>query len=141
MKEPMTPKSVRTTVDTSAPAIDENFLETFYEDFGKEDGFISELIERFFLSAPLRIKAVRSAIDRTDPKALRFEAHSLKNISMNIGGRRFSEVALALEKMGESGSFTDIEQLRGLLDTEYVLLEEALHKKLEKLSHSQKAGG
>jgi HPt (histidine-containing phosphotransfer) domain-containing protein len=71
----------------------------------KKPGFFPNLINVYEEDSKRILDVIKSSIDGGDAKALEESAHSLKSASSSIGAARVAEVASALEKMGESGSF------------------------------------
>ncbi len=107
-----------------APIVDFEFLESHYaEIFGGEHvRFMSELIERFSRSAPSRLGAIRLAIHENNASLLRYEAHALKGMGLNIGGRAFADLCKTLEQLGETGQIAQADALKNDLQNEYDLL-------------------
>ncbi|MGH7384773.1 MAG: Hpt domain-containing protein [Candidatus Rokuibacteriota bacterium] len=58
-----------------------------------------KVIEAFLGDTRARLAALRQALDREDPVALRRLAHTLRGSCLNLGALRMTEVATALERV------------------------------------------
>ncbi|MBI3649673.1 MAG: Hpt domain-containing protein, partial [Acidobacteria bacterium] len=66
---------------------------------------------------------LKAQIESGASVAMQEEAHALKGISHNMGAERMGEVCRLLEMLGASGSLQGAEELLGLLETEFRLLQ------------------
>ena len=95
---------------------------------------LSELIDIFRTESPRMLGEIRKHVDARDEKLLQRSAHALKGAAGNLGAKKASSAALALEmlaKQGDLGSATD--RLRDL-EREMSLLESELSKHVQGVS-------
>jgi HPt (histidine-containing phosphotransfer) domain-containing protein len=57
------------------------------------------VVEAFLGDTRARLAALRQALDREDPAAVRQLAHTLRGSCLNLGALRMTEVATALERV------------------------------------------
>lgn len=73
----------------------------FIQDVSDGDkDFERELVDLFFAHMDEHIMALESLIEEHDLEGVKFEAHSIKGASANIGADRMQELAMRIEAMG-----------------------------------------
>jgi CheY-like chemotaxis protein len=75
------------------------------ERLGGDRALLSEVIQLFLEDCPLRIAAIRSAIDVRDADGLCSEAHALKGAAGNLSAVSLFETAEILEQLGRDRRF------------------------------------
>jgi CheY-like chemotaxis protein len=65
-----------------------------------DEALLSGVIERFLEECPLRLAAIKTAVDRRDAEGLRVEAHSLKGAAGNLSAVGLFEAAQVVERIG-----------------------------------------
>jgi HPt (histidine-containing phosphotransfer) domain-containing protein len=107
--------------------IDEQILRRYekLEEKG-QPSLLKEIILRFSVSAPERLKNIRDSIDSKQMTFLRFEAHALKGIVGNVGAKRLSALCQAMETRGEEESLTNLEPLFQEMTIEYLAVASEL---------------
>jgi two-component system sensor histidine kinase/response regulator len=69
---------------------------------GDEDLF-AEVIRLFLEDCPVRLAAIKAAVDRDDADQIRLTAHALKGAAGNMSATRLFEATAALERIGAEG--------------------------------------
>ena len=69
---------------------------------GDEDLF-AEVIRLFLEDCPVRLAAIKAAVDRDDADQIRVTAHALKGAAGNMSATRLFEATAALERIGAEG--------------------------------------
>jgi HPt (histidine-containing phosphotransfer) domain-containing protein len=93
---------------------------------GGDRELLCELIEIFVGDTPRLMAAIDSAVDESDPEALRIAAHTLKGSASYFGAQNAVELSLELETMGRNASMDRAEEVRGLLHDEIARVLETL---------------
>lgn len=111
----------------SSEVIDKDVIASLRElqDEGEPD-IIIELSDLFFENAPVKIQAIRTAIEKGDAKALHVAAHSLKSSSSYLGATKLSAMAKELENMGRAGTLEGAKEKLDMLESEYERVRSAL---------------
>jgi two-component system sensor histidine kinase/response regulator len=81
------------------------------ENLGGDDELLAEIAEMLFSEAEIGVRAIRSAIDKADAKALHNAAHSLKGAVSNFAADRATAAAEALEQCGKVANLAAAEPL------------------------------
>lgn len=92
-----------------------------------EPNFLADLIESFFETTRHNLANICNAIDKSDPVALRFSAHSLKGSCANLGARLMMAYAYEMEALGCSGTLDGAESLYQMITEEYARVQAALN--------------
>ena len=66
---------------------------------------LSEVIQLFLVDCPLRLAAIKSAVEARNAVALCTEAHGLKGAAGNLSAVSLFETAEILEQLGREGRF------------------------------------
>lgn len=117
------PQKMSTDVsDEKTPVLDHQHLEQYRElDIPGEPSVIIEMAKKFIEAAPERLDAIQKAIQTSNAKGLRYEAHSLKGSSGNMGAKRLYSICQKLEQMGEKGKLEEARSSTEALVKEYHL--------------------
>jgi two-component system, sensor histidine kinase and response regulator len=75
------------------------------ERLGGDRALLSEVIQLFLEDCPIRVAAIRAAIDLRDAEGLCSEAHALKGAASNLSAVSLFETAEILEQLGRDGRF------------------------------------
>jgi HPt (histidine-containing phosphotransfer) domain-containing protein len=81
------------------------------DNLGGDAELLAEIAEMLFGEAETGMRAVRSAIDKADAKALHIAAHSLKGAVSNFAAERATAAAEALERCGKVANLAAAEPL------------------------------
>jgi HPt (histidine-containing phosphotransfer) domain-containing protein len=88
--------------------LDEEVLAQLRELGGEDDPeFLNSVIDQFLDDGPVRIRAIRQAVESANAEALTKAAHSLKGSCQNIGAKIVGLRCLTLEEMGRTGTMTN----------------------------------
>jgi HPt (histidine-containing phosphotransfer) domain-containing protein len=104
------------------PALDPKPLYELRDLAGSED-LIHELIALFQEDVPVRLAALKAALETSDGPRLVMEAHQLKGALGNLGLARFAELAARIESLAREGH---LEQVPGLAESLPAAYEAAL---------------
>jgi signal transduction histidine kinase/DNA-binding response OmpR family regulator len=112
-------------------ALDTTITSQLLELEEEEPGFISDVIESFFLTAEQSIARMKAAIEGDDLKTLRAAAHMVRGSSQQLGARRFGATCVKLEEAATvddaSSIISDLERdLEGARDALTGLADRAL---------------
>ncbi len=86
------------------------------------------LVHEFEEDAPQRIAAIRTYLQAGDAGAVRYEAHTLKGASANMGGEALHRAAEQLEQAASAGDLSRAEALVPELENCYYMLAKALER-------------
>jgi HPt (histidine-containing phosphotransfer) domain-containing protein len=110
------PKEITNESDQSSPQEigDRAILDRkgLLERLGNDKEFLKEVLDIFLQDAPNRIFSIQEAISKNDASVIRFQAHTLKGASANVGAMALKEDAGQIELAGEKG---DLERAKVLL--------------------------
>ncbi len=87
---------------------------------------LGELIALYLQTIPDQLAKIRDAVASRDGRALEFEAHSLKGMSMNMAAGTVAGLALNMEKMGKTDDMTNAAAALPELEAEIERLTRAL---------------
>ena len=91
--------SAATAPESALPASALDFGE-MRQRLGDDEELIADIIRLFLADYPLRLDAITSAIEASDPDRIRREAHTLKGGASNLSALGVVEAARALEMLG-----------------------------------------
>ncbi|HEY3174484.1 MAG TPA: response regulator [Candidatus Polarisedimenticolia bacterium] len=115
-----TPTTPPIDIPLEESALDSSALDGFREVGGEAaTGFLMDLIGQFLAEAPERLWAVRDAVVRLNPDALKTAAHSLKGSSGTMGARNMSALCAELERRAESDAVSGAISLVARLEEEF----------------------
>ena len=87
-----------------------------------EPDVVSEVLTLFLSDAPVRLAAIRTAIEAQDPTALQRAAHTLKGAAGTIGATALQQCCKDLEGAGKSGVIPEAATALVTLEREYTRL-------------------
>jgi HPt (histidine-containing phosphotransfer) domain-containing protein len=87
----------------------------------QDEGMVAHVVEEFLGDAPLRLQAIRSALEAADLKRVALEAHSLKGAARYFGIDAFVSACAELEALARAGR-TPIEPAFDRLVSEWQLV-------------------
>ena len=76
---------------------------------GGDRALLKELVALFRADYPASLRRIEKAIRGNDGEALRAAAHAVKGAIATVGGSAGRQAAADLERLGESGSFGNVE--------------------------------
>jgi HPt (histidine-containing phosphotransfer) domain-containing protein len=79
---------------------------------------LKEVAELFMEDTPRLLSEIRAAIVRTDDKALKRAAHTLRGSVGNFGAKRAIDATSQLEELGRRGDFAHAEEIASRLEEE-----------------------
>jgi len=82
---------------TTASPIDREALMTRV---GGDEELFTEIIKLFLLDCPVRVAAIKAAVEREDPDEVRLAAHALKGSAGNLSAAALTSAARTLERLG-----------------------------------------
>ena len=98
------------------------------ERLGGDTQLLSEVIQLFLVDCPLRLAAIKAAVDARDGDAISREAHGLKGAAGNLSAVSLFETAEILEQLGRENRFEAAEAaLRRLTDEAAHVLDALRH--------------
>jgi CheY-like chemotaxis protein len=86
--------------------------------FDGDTALLHDLMQLFSEDAPNRMAAIRDAVDRRDPEALRLAAHELKGAAGNLAAASVVDAARTLEILGRHQSLDAVPGAWRRLETE-----------------------
>lgn len=98
-------------------------LEEFKQLSDGEDDFLIELLDKFIPNTKELLDTSQKAIQESDLEKIKFNMHTLKGASLNIGLTRMSEFVLELYN---KQTYTDLEKFAKDLKTLQSLLDEVI---------------
>ena len=96
------------------------------ERLGGDTQLLSEVIQLFLVDCPLRLAAIKAAVDARDGDAISREAHGLKGAAGNLSAVSLFETAEILEQLGRENRFDAAEAALRRLTTEAARVLDAL---------------
>ena len=81
----------------SASPIDREALMTRV---GGDEELFTEIVKLFLLDCPVRVAAIKAAVEREDPDEVRLAAHALKGAAGNLSATALTSAARTLERIG-----------------------------------------
>ena len=69
--------------------------------------FLDSMLSEFRQNQQNYFQRIEKAVANQDPEKLKFEAHSLKGVSANLGLKKIQTTAMTLEKMGDSQNLSE----------------------------------
>ena len=114
------------------PAIHPRSLDELRE-LSDEDGhsLLQNLLSRFIEEAPTAVTELRAAIERVDPRAVAFAAHTLKGSSSTFGAYRLLELLGEMERAGKARNIEPLQNLLTRIEAELQRVLTALTLELE----------
>jgi CheY-like chemotaxis protein len=94
--------------ESSTDAIDRDSLMALV---GGNPELIRELVGLYFSNLPKHLDQIREGIETSDTRAVRFGAHAIKGMSLNLTARAVANTALTLEKLSRDGDLTGADDL------------------------------
>jgi HPt (histidine-containing phosphotransfer) domain-containing protein len=82
------------------PPIDRDSL---MQRLGGDERLLIEVIRVFLDDCPLRLAAIKAAVDSRDPERIRTTAHALKGAAANLSAKGLFDAAAMLERLGLEG--------------------------------------
>jgi two-component system sensor histidine kinase/response regulator len=90
----------RRSASAAAPIFDR---ESLMSRLDNDEQLFADIVKAFVADCPARLAAIRAAIDRQDPAAIRSAAHALKGAAGTMSATSLFEASRALERMGAEG--------------------------------------
>ena len=72
---------------------------------------LAEIARLFLEDGPMRLGALREAVDARDPGRIRASAHMLKGVAVNLSAKGLCDAARAIEECGAGGQLDGIDEL------------------------------
>ena len=91
-----------------------------------DEELAKEILEGFMEDVPLKVAALKKAIDDSDAESVRQEAHSLKGASANVGAPVLREVAYQIEVAGKENDLEKAESHIPNLNEQFEMLKKTL---------------
>ncbi|MDM8551140.1 ATP-binding protein [Desulfobacterales bacterium HSG2] len=112
------------TASSEKKIFDKSRLSDWTED---DEELIKEILTEFLDDVRLRIAKLEQASEAGEAKTVRYEAHSVKGVSANVGAEILSDTAFELETAGKNGAVDKfpslIEKLKQEFDKLFLLLQ------------------
>ncbi len=93
---------------------------------GGREQLVKELIKLFFDNIEGPLNALREGVASKNGNQIRFGAHSLKGMSLNLSAKRVAQAALELEEIGKHGLFDEADEKLKELEAEIERLRSAV---------------
>jgi CheY-like chemotaxis protein len=107
------------------PAIDRG---TMLDRLGGDPELFNEVIQLFLEDCPVRLAAIKAAVDAKDREQIRLTAHALKGAAGNLSVGGLFEAAHTLERLGADGRMDAIPAAWRQLATEAAAVLDALRR-------------
>jgi CheY-like chemotaxis protein len=107
VSKPLDPRLLCAVVEQEevAPSLPTFERDAALERLGGDAQLLSEVIQLFLVDCPLRLAAIRSAVEARNADALCREAHGLKGAAGNLSAVSLFEAAEILEQLGREERF------------------------------------
>jgi CheY-like chemotaxis protein len=92
---------------------------------GGDRALLKELVALFRADSAAALRKIENAIEGRDAEALRQAAHALKGAAATVGGAAGRQAAADLERIGQSGSFDNVNDAFAVLRERIARLETA----------------
>jgi len=99
---------------------------TLVERLDGDKALLADVVRLFLEECPVRLAAIRSAIDQRDPERGRCAAHALKGAAATVGATAVFEAAQTLERLWAEKRLEPLEAVWRKLSTESALVLESL---------------
>ncbi len=98
-------------------------MEKLMEIVGEDESLLGELVSHYLENIPYLMDQIQKSIESQNHEELKFYAHSLKGMSLNLSAESVAKAALKLEQMGSDHNreFTEA-------DTAYQTLEQEIER-------------
>jgi two-component system, sensor histidine kinase and response regulator len=96
---------------------------------------LEEIAQLFAEECPRNLEGIRQAIGDGDPQLLQRLAHTMKGASLNFGGVRVADAALALEIQARTGDLGNANPLVTVLEKEVGILLSEIESFCRKVTH------
>ncbi len=110
--------------------LDKDFLMNIV---GGNPELIAELLQIYQDNLPKLLDQIQEGIETENGDTLRFGAHALKGMSLNLSAKAVADISLKLENYGKAGDIESAVGCHGLLKQEIAYLEVAMEHLLEEL--------
>jgi signal transduction histidine kinase/DNA-binding response OmpR family regulator/HPt (histidine-containing phosphotransfer) domain-containing protein len=94
---PAAPGPAPATAAAAVPIVDETELR---ERVGGDEQLLTDVVRLFLEDCPMRLAAIRTAVELRDAEAIRTSAHALKGAAGNLSAKGLFEAARVLERVG-----------------------------------------
>ncbi|MBT3339263.1 MAG: response regulator [Anaerolineae bacterium] len=121
---PHTPTSTGSRTNNSPPLDIKSALPRF----GDDRAFFDEMSADFLANLPERILEMKSALEKTDAKALSRAAHNLKGMAATFSAEKLTEFSRVLEENSKRGELNQALHLIASIEQEAELVKEFLLK-------------
>ena len=126
LSESLTPLQI-TNSEITAPAIDNEAFEELRDLMGDDvEDFWLEVVDKFLNVAPLKLQAIKDAVNQGDAEGIKAAAHALRGACTTIGATPLFQLCNELEQMGRDGIIVGAEILVLKIELEYQRVEMAL---------------
>lgn len=95
---------------------------------GDDEDLFTEVVRLFLEDCPVRLAAIKDAVDRGDGDLIRRTAHALKGAAGNLSAVGLFDAARTLERLGEEGRLEATRAAWRQLSAEAALAMEALRQ-------------
>lgn len=99
-----------------------------FESIGRDEEAYAELLDVFLEDAPVRVTAIRSAIDAGDTATLAHEAHTYKGAAAVLEATEVGNAAHALELLARAGRLDGAADIANRLVVESAALFEIIRR-------------
>lgn len=100
--------------------------EEMLDRLGGDNELLTEVVGVFLAECPRMMQAVRSAVDRADPTAVRRAAHAIRGALLNISAGPAAAEATQLESLGTEGRLGETTGVLERLEVQIERLARAL---------------
>ena len=108
-------------------------LEAALELMDGDADLLKEVLQIFVEDVPRKMNGLHKALDSADADAIRFEAHSIKGSSANIGADLVRELAIKIEQAGAEHQIGTALELFEQLESEQTRLKTRIATVIESL--------
>jgi two-component system, sensor histidine kinase and response regulator len=117
LSKPIDPAMLRTVVESEVTSMDPKVTaekaaparplpidsQQFLQRLGGDEQLFLDIVQLFLQDCPLRLAAIKDAVDSRDAEQIRTTAHALKGASANLSAAGLFDAAAVLERIGAEG--------------------------------------
>jgi HPt (histidine-containing phosphotransfer) domain-containing protein len=98
--DPSAPVPAQLQPPSPVPAVDR---EQLLMRLGGDEELLIEVVDLFLVDCPVRLSAIKTAVDARDAEGIRKAAHALKGAAGNLSAARLVAATQTLERIGADG--------------------------------------
>jgi two-component system sensor histidine kinase/response regulator len=136
---PAAPAALRQASGSSGQATTPVDRDRLMERLGGDEQLLTDVVRLFLDDCPMRLAAIKAAVDSRDGEAIRTTAHALTGAAANLSAQGLYDAARMLERLGAEGRLEPAEAAWRRLSMEATSVIDTL-RRFESPSDREKAG-